>query len=111
MHVSWIIIRLLSIACAAFPLHTFSATVFKFSDTPPRITAHQPGLPGIRYSFLLISVISTSSVYIKIPSVSIGTPFTSVGSTNTAPSATTILFLQQGAHYAFIVVTFVLTGD
>lgn len=67
MHVSWIIIRLLSIACAAFPLHTFSATVFKFSDTPPRITAHQPGLPGIRYSFLVLFTFAKSISRILFP--------------------------------------------
>ena len=94
MHVSWIIIRLLSIACAAFPLHTFSATVFKFSDTPPRITAHQPGLPGIRYSFPSILVI-------RAP----------VDSTNTASPETTTLFFTIRAHYTFVVVISASTGE
>nr|DAZ81836.1 MAG TPA: hypothetical protein [Caudoviricetes sp.] len=26
----------------------------EFFGTPPSFTAHQPGLPGIRYSFLLV---------------------------------------------------------
>lgn len=49
----------------------FLATVLKFSGTSPPFTMHQPGLPGIRYSFP-VEISSANSFIISLSFISLG---------------------------------------